>query len=190
VVIAETERLILRQFTWDDLDDVAAIKADPEVMKYIGAGTPLTREQVHDILSRWIEDGEYGWSAQTLQRVPQLYRAVERKAHFSSWAMMEKTSRDLIGRCGLHAWNLDGRHEVEVGYVLARQYWGQGLATEAARTVRDYAFERLGFDRLIAVIHPENVASQRVAQKLGMRFDYETKMKEKTVQIFSINTKK
>jgi [ribosomal protein S5]-alanine N-acetyltransferase len=190
MVIAETERLILRQFTWDDLDDIAAIKADPEVMKYIGAGLPLTREQVSVLLSHWIEDGEYAWTAQTLERVPQIYRAVERKAHFSAWAMIEKTSRKLIGRCGLHAWNLDGKHEVEVGYVLARQYWGQGFATEAAKTVRDYAFDRLGFDRLITVIYPENIASQRVAQKLGMRYEKETVVKERSVHIFSMTREK
>jgi [ribosomal protein S5]-alanine N-acetyltransferase len=189
VVIAETERLTLRQFTWDDLEEVAAIKADPEVMKYIGTGQPLTPDQVRDLFSRWIEDGEYGWSAQTLQRVPQLYRAVERNAHFSSWAMINKNCGKLIGRCGLHAWNLDGQLEVEVGYLLARPYWGQGLATEAARSVRDYAFNRLGFERLIAIICPENIASQRVALKLGMRCEHEAKMKERAVQIFSMSSK-
>lgn len=186
MVIAETERLILRQFNWNDLDNLIAIKSDPQVMKYIGAGTPLTPEQVRELLGRWIEDGEYRWSAQRLQRVPQLGRAIERKAHFSAWAVIEKTTGELIGRCGLHAWNLDGQLEVEVGYVLARRFWGHGFATEAALTVRDYGMDRLGFDRLIAIILPQNTASQRVARKMGMQPEKDTTVNDLPVNLFSI----
>jgi ribosomal-protein-alanine N-acetyltransferase len=186
VIIAQTERLILRQFTWDDLDAIAAILADQQGMKYIGDGAPKTRQQVQDWMTRWIEDGVYGWSAQTLQRVPQLWRAVERNAHFSMWATLDRASGELIGRCGLLAWNLDGHLEVEVGYHLARSHWGRGLATEAARAVRDYAIDRLGFDRLICLIRPDNLASQRVALKIGMRHEKDTTLGERPVRIYSM----
>jgi [ribosomal protein S5]-alanine N-acetyltransferase len=186
VIIAETDRLILRQFTWDDLDAIAAILADPEGMKYIGAGVPKTREEVSSWMTVWIEDGVYGWSPKTLQRVPQLLRAVERNAHFSMWATIDKASQQLIGRCGLLAWNLDGQLEVEVGYHLARPYWGRGLATEAARTIRDYAIDRLGFDRLISIINPDNIPSQRVAQKIGMCHEKDTLVRQMPVRIYSM----
>jgi ribosomal-protein-alanine N-acetyltransferase len=186
VIIAQTPRLVLRQFTWDDLDTIAAVLADPEGMKYIGDGVPKTLQQVREWMARWIEDGEYGWSEQTLQRVPQLWRAVERNAHFSMWATLDKPSGQLIGRCGLLAWNLDGQLEVEVGYHLARPYWGRGLATEAARTIRDYGMDRLGFDRLISLITPDNIASQRVALKIGMQHEKDILVRNRSVRLYSI----
>jgi len=186
VIIAQTERLILRQFTWDDLDAIAAILADQQGMKYIGDGAPKTRQQVQEWMTRWIEDGVYGWSVQTLQRVPQLWRAVERNAHFSMWATLDRPSGELIGRCGLLAWNLDGQLEVEVGYHLARPYWGRGLATEAARAIRDYGMDRLGFDRLISLIRPDNIASQRVALKIGMQHEKDITLHQHSVRLYSM----
>jgi len=170
----------------DDLDAVAAIKADPEVMRYIGTGQPAKRDEVVAMLSRWMENARYGWSEETLKCVPQLYRAVERQAHFSAWAMILKSTGELVGRCGLSAWNLDGALEVEVGYVLARRFWGQGLATEAATAVRDYGMDRLGFDRLIALIQTGNIGSQNVAKKIGMRYEKDTKVGGKDCMIFSM----
>lgn len=187
MIILETDRLTLRQFTWDDLDDIAAILADPEGMKHIGPGTPRTRDEVKPWMSKWIEDGEYAWSAETLARVPQLKRAPQRNAHFSMWATLDKPSGKLIGRCGLLAWNLDGELEVEVGYHLAREYWGRGLATEAARSIRDYGMDRLGFDRLISIIKPANTASRRVAKKNGMRHERDSMVNQWHVCIYSIS---
>jgi [ribosomal protein S5]-alanine N-acetyltransferase len=187
VIIAETQRLILRQFTWDDLDTIAAILADPQGMKFIGNGVPKTLQEVREWMTRWIEDGVYGWSAETLQRVPQLWRAAERNAHFSMWATLDKPSGELIGRCGLLAWNLDGQLEVEVGYHLASAFWGRGLATEAAKTIRDYGMDRLGFDRLISIIKPDNLASQKVALKIGMHHEKDTMVKQWPVRVYSMS---
>jgi ribosomal-protein-alanine N-acetyltransferase len=186
VIIAETDRLVLRQFTWDDLDAIASILADPIGIKYIGTGVPKTRDEVRQWMTVWIEDGQYAWSPQTLQRVPQLLRAPEGKAHFSMWATIDKSSGELIGRCGLLAWNLDGQLEVEVGYHLARSHWGKGLATEAARVIRDYGLDRLGFDRLISIINPSNLPSQRVAQKIGMQHEKDTLVRQLPVRIYAI----
>lgn len=186
MVILATDRLILRQFTWDDLDGIAALLAEREGMKFIGDGTPKGKEQVKQWMTCWIEDGVYGWSAETLARVPQLRRAPERGAHFSMWATVDKATGKLIGRCGLLAWNLDGQLEVEVGYHLTQSYWGRGLATEAARSVREYGMDRLGFDRLISIIAPNNGASQRVATKNGMRHERDTMVRGLPVRIYSI----
>ena len=84
------------------------------------------------------------------------------------------------------AWDINGAKETEVGYVLARDYWGKGLATEAARACRDYGFERLGFDRLISVIQPGNVASQHVAMKNAMRYERDELINGIGARIYSI----
>jgi len=186
MVIAETPRIILRQFQWEDFDAVAAMKSDPEVMRYIGNGEPATPEQVKAMMTKWINNATYAWSENTLKEVPQLYRAVEKKAQFSAWAMELKATGEFIGRCGLGAWNLDGDLEVEIGYVLARKFWGQGLATEAAIAARDYGFDRLGFDRLISIIQPGNLASQDVARKVGMRHEKMRDVRGTDCMIFSM----
>ena len=89
---------------------------------------------------------------------------------FGSYAVMEQSSRAVIGYCGLFFFaDVNGQPEVEVGYRLARAKWGHGYATEAAQAVRDYAFQTLGITRLIAIIAPATHASLRVAHKLGIR---------------------
>jgi len=89
---------------------------------------------------------------------------------FGPYAVMEQSSRAVIGYCGLFFFaDVNGQPEVEVGYRLARAKWGHGYATEAAQAVRDYAFQTLGIKRLIAIIDPANHASIRVAHKLGIR---------------------
>ena len=186
-IVLETPRLILRHFTPDDLDDLAAIYGDPAVMRYIGSGAVKTREQTAAMMEFAFIDNAHAWSIQTLARVPQLTRAIERDAHFSLWATIYKPDNTLIGRCGLLSWDLDGRKEVEVGYVLAKEYWGRGLATEAARASRDYGFEVLGFDRLISVIVPDNLASQRVASKNGMRYEKDVDAKGVPARVYCIH---
>src|SRR5438874_8241993 len=185
--VLETDRLLLRHFTPDDLDDLAAIYGDADVMRYIGAGAVKTREQTAAMMEFAFIDNRRAWPAETLARLPQLGRAIERDAHFSLWATVYKPDNKLIGRCGLLSWDLDGRKETEVGYVLAKAYWGRGLATEAARAAREYGFEKLGFDRLISVIRPDNLASQRVAEKNGMRYEKDVDAKGVAARVYSIN---
>jgi ribosomal-protein-alanine N-acetyltransferase len=102
------------------------------------------------------------------------------------WAVIDRETNTLIGRSGLLAWNLDGQLEVEVGYHLARAFWGRGLATEAARAVRDYGFDRLGFDRLISIISVGNDASERVAIKNGMTCERDTDVNGVPVHVYSM----
>ena len=93
---------------------------------------------------------------------------------FGPYALVEQSSQNVIGYCGLSLFpDLDGQAEVEIGYRLARSAWGQGYATEAAWAVRDYAFTTLGVKRLIAMIDPSNLASIRVAEKIGMKYEKE-----------------
>jgi len=145
----ETDRLILRPFELDDLDDLAAILADPDVTRYLPGGRPRTREQTEAtlrfIIGHWEQRG-FGW-----------------------WAVNQKTGRELIGWCGLKL--LDSTGEVEVLYLFARRHWGQGYATEAGTASLRYGFEELKLDRIIALAVPENAASRRVMEKIGMQYE-------------------
>lgn len=168
VTIAETDRLILRHLQMDDLSDMAPILADPEVMRFsLGR---KTREQTR----KWMEGCLENYS--------------EERWGFGLWAVVHKRDNKLIGYCGLVQWkDVDGRREVEVGYRLARPYWGRGLATEAARAVRDYAFGQLGLTRLISIIEPENIASIRVAEKNGMKLEKEIIKWNRPVRIYAVD---
>ena len=149
--VIETERLILRGLTMDDIDALFALYRDPEVRTYFPEGT-LTYDETKEELE-WIINVyyvQYGWGL---------------------WATIHKPTGAFIGRCGLLPWTIDGCHEVEVAYLLDRAYWGQGLATEAAQAIVQYAFGPLQLTRLICLIDSENRASQRVAQKIGMTFE-------------------
>jgi ribosomal-protein-alanine N-acetyltransferase len=142
----ETERLVLRKFNGDDLEELIKLRADPEVMRYIG---DQSRERVTERFKYYVS----------------LY-----DSHgFGMWAVIHKEAGALIGWCGLIF--LDETPEVEVGYGVAREYWGQGLMTEAARASLRYGFEKIGLERIVAVAFPENTASRRIMEKLGMRFE-------------------
>jgi RimJ/RimL family protein N-acetyltransferase len=142
----ETRRLLLRKFTMDDLDELAALRSDPLVMKYIGA---QSREKVKERLCYYIS----------------LY-----EPHgFGMWGVMHKAEAKLIGWCGLMF--LEETPEVEVGYGIARAYWGQGLMSEAASASLRFGFEQLGLERIVAVAMPENTASRRIMEKLGMKYE-------------------
>ena len=151
--ILETPRLILRRLTLDDLDALAELYRDPEVRRFFPEGT-LTRAETLEELE-WIIDVYYG------------------RYGYGLWATLLKETGELIGRCGLLPWTLEGRFEVEVAYALARAYWGRGLATEAAQGIVDYAINELHMTRLICLIDADNAASQNVARKLGMTFEKE-----------------
>ncbi len=153
MIILETDRLLLRRLVPDDLDDLYALYSDPEVRRYFPEGT-LTREQTREELE-WFLNGH--------PEHPEL----------GLWATIHQASGRFIGRCGLLPWTIDGRYEVEVAYMLARDYWGQGLASEAARGIARYAFETLGLTRLICLIDSHNAASIRVATRIGMAFEKE-----------------
>lgn len=151
--ILETRKLYLRHLEPGDLDNLYALYSDPVVRRYFPEGV-LTRQETQEELE-WFLNGH--------PRHPEL----------GLWATIEKETNCFIGRCGLLPWTIDGQYEVEVAYMLAQPYWGLGLATEAAQGIVDYAFEKLGLARLICLIDRDNIASIRVAQKIGMTFEKE-----------------
>ncbi len=153
VIVLETARLVLRRLVVDDLDALSALYRDPEIRRHFPDGT-RTRDETLEELT-WFLNGH--------PRDPRL----------GLWATVEKGTGAFIGRCGLLPWTIEGRHEVEVAYLLDRAYWGRGLASEAARGIVQHAFAVLDVARLIALVDPANVASQRVATSAGMRWSGE-----------------
>jgi RimJ/RimL family protein N-acetyltransferase len=147
-----TARLLFREMTVADLDAMAALLGDPIVMAYYAR--PKDRAEA----LAWIE-----WN----QR---LYR----EHGFGLWIVEERESGQFVGDCGLTPQAVDGPLEIEVGYHVVTALQGRGYATEAAAACRDYARDVLGLDRLIAIIHRDNRASQRVAEKIGLHFERET----------------
>jgi ribosomal-protein-alanine N-acetyltransferase len=97
-----------------------------------------------------------------------------------------RSENKLIGYCGFFDQTVDDAEEIEIGYRLDPKYWGQGLATEAVRAVRDHAFNDLGLDHVISLIHPENIASRRVAEKNGMTAERETVFRGFPTIVFGI----
>jgi RimJ/RimL family protein N-acetyltransferase len=165
VKVLETERLILRRLTFDDLDELAALYADPETMRFLDG--PRTRQQM------W---SEIAWCLADYDRTGR-----------SFWATIHKADNRLVGRCGLLTQTIEGRDEAEVAYMIARPYWGQGLGTEAARAITEYAFANYPFRRLISLIDPENTASLRVAQKSGMHYVKDAEVDGLSFRIYAVN---
>ena len=87
------------------------------------------------------------------------------------WATIHKETRRFIGRCGLLPWEIDGKLEIEVAYLLDKKFWHRGLGTEAAAGILAYAFDTLNLSRIICLMHPDNVASQKAAERIGMRLE-------------------
>lgn len=152
-MILETERLAMRHFEPGDFDALAALYGDPEVRRYFPEGT------LSDAETR----AELEWYLHGHPDHPEL----------GLWATILKDSDQFIGRCGLLPWTIDGQEEIEIAYMITKSCWGQGLGTEAAQGIRDYAFEQLGLKRLICLIDGQNRASIRVAEKIGMTFEKE-----------------
>ena len=144
----ETARLILRPFVQSDLDALAEMFADPKVMRYLPAGQGISRERPQVALTRYIEN----WEAH---------------GHGLN-AVITKTNQKLIGHCGLEP--LNNTKEIELSYGFAQSHWGQGFATEASRACIVFGFDILGLEQIVAIVVPENTASQRVLEKLGMHY--------------------
>jgi RimJ/RimL family protein N-acetyltransferase len=152
----ETDRLVLRGWEARDLDPYAALCADPEVMRYVADGSPQDRDRaasaVASFTSGWAERG------------------------YDLWCVARPEDDTCIGFVGLHVPDFlpEILPAVEIGWRLARPWWGLGYATEGAVAARDFAFDRAGLDRLVSIAHPDNGASTRVMRKLGMALERTT----------------
>ena len=162
----ETKRLILRSFNLDDLDAFALICADSEVMRFIGNGKTLEKEATKELLV-WIisQYEEFG---------------------FGLLSVTLKENNKLLGFCVLIRQVIDNETHIELGYRLDRAFWGQGIATEAAHAIKDYAFSQLNSPHLVSIIHIDNMASKQVAKKVGLSPMKQTLFKGNLVDIFYI----
>src|SRR5215210_8839857 len=178
MVSLDTERLVLRAPVPADADALAPMYADPEVMRYVGDGRVLTRAETERSVRRMIE----GWAADG----------------FGLFTTVRKEDEAVIGRVGLILWNpetwqtvrtdAEGPKELEVGYTLGKPFWGFGYATEAAAAARDFALERLGARRLIALIIHGNEASENVARKLGLEHERDIRFGQRDAKLFALGT--
>ena len=159
----ETARLFLRPFNKNDIDAVYTMRSDADVMRFIRE--PQTRRGEAE---SWINLTSSRWE----------------KEKIGFCAVIEKSSNQFIGWCGL--WRLKETDEIEVGYALVKDFRGQGYASEAAKALLIYGFDRLNFREIVAVARPENRNSWRVMERLGMTYDYTGKFYECELVHYSI----
>lgn len=148
--VIESERLILRQLTSEDATDFFACQSDPEVFRYAGRSEETSLESARHMLNILFQRHQ----EQTML----------------SWAIVLKENQRFVGRFQMEEWS-DENYRAAVGYLLGMQYWGKGYATEALRAVIAYLFEQTTVNRIDTFAWAENVASTRVMEKAGMRFE-------------------
>ena len=168
----ETERLVLRKPRLEDAADLAVAYADPEVVRYIGDGTTATLAEVEEGIAQWLERWDsWGLSLCSLER---------------------REDGRVLGRVGFLLWDPDTWEvpgdEVELGWLLAREHWGKGYATEAALALRDWAFDERGLTRLISLIDPTNLASIGVAERIGEQYERDVVVRGKPGWLYSVET--
>jgi RimJ/RimL family protein N-acetyltransferase len=144
----KTNRLVLREFTMEDLDGLHMILSDAESMRHYPK--PFTFEETENWIRRNMERYETDG--------------------FGLWGMVLKETGQFIGDCGITMQNICGAMEPEIGYHVDKRYTNHGYASEAARACRDYAFDVLKLDKVYSYMNDTNMASQRVAVKNGMKF--------------------
>lgn len=145
-VVLKTPRLLLRPFRLEDAGDLGRIYADPEAMRYLGDGSTAGVETARRMIAMHAGD----WSLKG----------------FGPFAVEDRATGAFVGRAGL--WGVAARRPGELGWIVVRERWGEGIATEATGAVIDDAFRRVGLPRVVAFVDPANLASVRVAQKLGL----------------------
>lgn len=150
-MILETERLYLRPLEEKDLEVLAPMYSNINVMRFIGSGKTLTRAQTEKSVANW---NEY-----------------QTKHGFSNWAVIRKEDDTFLGKCGL-SW-LPDNSDVEISYIFDEPYWGMGYATEISKAVLDYGLNKLGLHQIIALVYPQNSPSIKVIEKIGMKYERE-----------------
>ena len=161
----QTPRLILRPFRAEDLDLFADFFQNEGFIRFSTGNFP--RERVAELIDKII-----GWDRDNLP---------------SQFVVIVRETNTPIGYCGFFHQLVDNAPEIEIGYRLHPDSWNHGFASEAARAVRDHGFSNWKLDRLISLIHPENAASRRVAEKNGMTLERETTFKGFPAQVFAIS---
>jgi len=150
--ILETQRLRLRPINEKDDDNIYELSKNPNVMRYLRNGKTLNRAQAEGDLQHRLRENA---------------RLAEKKLGY--WAIEWKPMHTFVGWLALKY--LDQTEEIEIGYRILEKFWGQGVTTEASHRALQYAFEELELERIVAVALPENKASWRVMEKLGMQYE-------------------
>jgi ribosomal-protein-alanine N-acetyltransferase len=162
----ETDRLIVRSNQLVDSEPLAALWADPDVTYYMGGAR------------------NYG----EILKLSREYAQLNPQPAFDLWPVIEKETGQIIGTGGILEKDIDGSNQYEVIYVLAKSAWGKGFATELASSLKDYAFDDLGLKRVTALIDPGNLKSERVATKIGLRYEKDTvRPNGKIMRLFALN---
>lgn len=149
-MILETKRLVLREFTMEDLPAFHELMSDADVMEFSLSG-PLKNIE------------------QSKKRLEEHIITHYQKFGYGVYAVYERDNfKNFVGLAGFYNQKVDNDNYIELGYRLHPKYWGQGLATEACKALCQYAFEKFKFNELISMIEPKNVKSIQVAKKIGM----------------------
>jgi [ribosomal protein S5]-alanine N-acetyltransferase len=162
MTVLETDRLILRPLTGDDFADYAAMLADPEVSGGLAETVGTSPADAWRSLAIFIGHREI--------------------LGYSHWALVEKATGRFVGRAG--PWQPHGFPGLGVGWCLAREHWGKGYATEAARAAVDYCRKELGAQEVISLILPANSRSIAVAERIGHRYQRDVEYRGQTVHLY------
>lgn len=165
----KTARLEFRKYQDEDFDFLCSLLSDPEVVRFIGNGQTRSREGALEFLY-WI------------------YRSYRENPELGLRLLIRSEDDVPIGHAGLVKQTIEGREELEIGYWIAKDYWGQGYAAEAAAALRDYGTEQLGNKRLISLIQPENLGSRKVAERTGLALEKEIRLSGKDVCVYALET--
>ena len=162
-LIAETSRLLIRPLSLDDLPVLSEILGNPEIMKY-SVREVCDKEATRIFIERCL---------------------VSYRSHgIGPWALIEKKTSALIGFSGLGPEYVEDKEETNLGYRLARRYWGKGFATESVQAILAYAFRVIECGSVVAIIEPEHTASLRVAEKAGFSSFKEVAFHAKEVRLY------
>lgn len=162
----ETQRLFFRPYNLNDLDFYASLVSDPEMMRYIGEGVTRTRQEAEGMLAA---------------RVAKFAKT----PHLGLQLLIRKADNQPIGHAGLVPQTVEGADEVEIGYWIARDHWGNGYASEAAAALRDFGIGMLGLVRLVSLIQHPNTASKKVAERIGMTYERPVTYNGKEIALYS-----
>ncbi|OZI10938.1 GNAT family N-acetyltransferase [Bacillaceae bacterium SAS-127] len=159
-----SERLLFRPYNDNDIDFLGSLLTNPNIVRYIGNGQTRDEEGIKKFLD-WI------------------YDTYSEDENYGLKMLLEKGSNKPIGHAGLIPQIINGTEEIEIGYWISEEYWNRGFATEAARGFLEYG-KRLNVGKMIALIQVNNIASQKVAKKIGMQLEKEIILNGKGVFVY------
>lgn len=162
----QTARLVMRPYQDEDFELLCSLFSDPEVVRFIGNGQTRSRDGAMEFLY-WI------------------YRSYKNNPKLGLRVLVRKDDGKKIGHAGLVPQTVNGFEELEIGYWIAKEHWGQGYATEAAEALKDYGIRQLGKKRFVSLIQPANAASRKVAERIGMKLEEEITLAGRKVCVYS-----